>query len=209
MFFSFDQSNNSGAVDVKRGESLVEELSSYMLGFSLSFSPSLLLYCLYCKNWFQKKLNSRFLLKSFVLLRLLFEVSINLLYDHAWNTVVISGLVFLIATWISWISYRNRPVGLLVIHFILLLKSWLIIKISPAKAFTLVDDHLSWLNWFQFLILVGGPLVIIIDSLIFIFLFLDGIRMSMLTVSFLTQPYSGILCLKNTFLWSMIFVAEV
>ena len=122
-------------------------------------------------------------------------VSINLLFDLAGNTVVMSGLLLLIATWINWISYRNRHVGLFVLHFILLVNSCLIIKILQAKAFTicitLVDDNLNWLNWFPFLILVGGPLVIIIDSLIFIFPFLDVNRMSMLTVSFLLQPFSG------------------
>ena len=110
-----------------------------------------------------------------------------------------SGLVFLIATWISWTIYGNRLVGLLVLHFILLMNSYLIIKMSPSKVFTvritLVDDHLNWLNWFQFLVFVGGPFVIIIDHLIFIFFFLHVIRTSMLTFSFLTQPDPGIFCL--------------
>ena len=53
--------------------------------------------------------------KSFFLLRLLC-ISINLPYNHAWNTVVMSGLVLLVATWICWISYKNKYAGLLVLH---------------------------------------------------------------------------------------------
>ena len=43
---------------------------------------------------------------SFFLLRLLY-IFINLPYRLAWNTVVMSGLVLLVATWICWISYKN------------------------------------------------------------------------------------------------------
>ena len=59
---------------------------------------------------------------------------------------------------------------------------------------TLVDVHLNSLNWFHFLILEGGLLVILIDCMIFPSPFLDVTRMSMLTVSFLAQLDSGILC---------------
>ena len=45
-----------------------------------------------------KKLEPWFVLWSFFCLRL-FCISINLPYDHAWNTVVTSGLVFPVATW--------------------------------------------------------------------------------------------------------------
>ena len=50
------------------------------------------------------------------------------------------------------------------------------------------------------LILEGGPLVILIDCMIFLSPFLDVTRMSMSTVSFLGQLDSGILCLWNAFL---------
>ena len=48
---------------------------------------------------------------SFSLLRLLCN-SVNLPYNHAWNTVVLSRLMFLVATWNFWISYKNRYAGL-------------------------------------------------------------------------------------------------
>ena len=53
----------------------------------------------------------------------------------------------------------------------------------------------NWLNWFHFLFLEGGLLVILIDCMIFLSPFADVTRISMLTVSFLPQLNSGILCL--------------
>ena len=67
----------------------------------------------------------------------------------------------------------------------------------PAYAFSigiiLVDAHLNWLNWFHFLILEGGLLVILIHCMIFLSPFLGVTRMSMSIVSFLPQRGSGIL----------------
>ena len=70
-----------------------------------------------------RKLEPWFVLWSFFLLRLLC-ISINLPYDHVWNTVVMSGLVLLVATWNCWISYRNGYIGLLVLHLLPLLNPW-------------------------------------------------------------------------------------
>ena len=46
----------------------------------------------------RRKLEPWFILRSFFLLRLLC-ISINLPYSHAWNTVVMSGLVPLVSNW--------------------------------------------------------------------------------------------------------------
>ena len=60
-------------------------------------------------------------------------------------------------------------------------------------------DSMFWemfiLNWFYFHILKGGLSVILRDCIIFLSTFLDVTRLSMLTVSFLTQLDSGILYL--------------
>ena len=61
-----------------------------------------------------------------------------------------------------------------------------------AIGITLVDVLHNWLNWFHFLFLKGGLLVVLIDPMIFLLPFLDVTRMS--TVSFLAQLHSGILC---------------
>ena len=50
------------------------------------------------------------------------------------------------------------------------------------------------LNWFHFLFLEGGLLVILIDCMIFLSPFLDATGMSMSIVSLLTQLGSRILC---------------
>ena len=59
----------------------------------------------------------------------------------------------------------------------------------------LVDVLQNWLNWFHFLFLEGGLLVILIDWMIFLSPFLDVTKTSMSIVSFLAQLESGILCL--------------
>ena len=64
--------------------------------------------------------------------------------------------------------------------------------------------YLNWLNWFRFLILVPGPLVILIGCIIFPLPFLGDISISMSTVSFLAQLNSGILYLQNPFIWPII-----
>ena len=64
---------------------------------------------------------------------------------------------------------------------------------------TLVDFLQNWLNWFYFVFLEGGLLIILIDCMIFLSPFLDVTSMSMSTVSFLTQVDSGILCLQEYF----------
>ena len=60
----------------------------------------------------------------------------------------------------------------------------------------LVGVHLNWLNWFHFLVLEGGLLVILIDGMIFLSPFLDVPRMSISTVSLLAQLDPGILCFR-------------
>ena len=73
------------------------------------------------------------------------------------ETVVTSELVLLVGTCICWTTYKNRYAGLLVLHLLPLLNPWLIAEMQPAKIFSIginvVDVHLNWLNWFQFLIL--------------------------------------------------------
>ena len=93
-----------------------------------------------------------------------------------------SELVVLATTWISEISYRSGYVGLLVLHLLLLLIKTLaycrnVVRLSLFYIdITLVYVHLNWLCWFCFLILVGGPVVILIESIVFLS-FLDVIRM--------------------------------
>ena len=86
---------------------------------------------------------------------------------------------------------QKRHAGLLVLHFF-------------SIGITLVDVHLNWRNWFHFFILERGLLVILIDLMIFLSPFVDVIRTSMSTVSFLEQLDFEVLCLQNAFLRPMI-----
>ena len=54
--------------------------------------------------------------------------SINLPFSPVWNTVVMSGLMLLVATWNCWISYKNRYARLLVLPLLPLSNPWLIVK---------------------------------------------------------------------------------
>ena len=124
----FDWSNNSSAIDVTMDGSVLEKnnllrcwgwlsllnwIRAHTLLLLLKLSP--------------RKLELWFVLWSFFLLRLL-SISINWPYSHAWNTVIMSGLVLLVATWNCWINYKNGYAGLLALHLLPLLNPWLIVE---------------------------------------------------------------------------------
>ena len=56
---------------------------------------------------------------------------------------------------------------------------------------------MNWLKQFLFLVLLGGPLIILIDCRIFLSPFIDVIVMSMSAVHLLAQFDSAILYLQN------------
>ena len=89
---------------------------------------------------------------------------------------VTSGLVPLVATWNCW-SFTYCFTWTLAHH-------WNVASLSLFYRY-LVDVLQNWLNWFHFLFLRGGLLIILIDCMIFPSPFLDVARMSMSTVSFL------------------------
>ena len=123
---SFDQSKNTGALDVKMdGSVLVEKTSFKMLGLTFSSKLDWASYIVSIAKTASEKIGA--LIRSMKFLRLLCT-SINLPYGHVWNTAVMSGLMLLVAIWNCWISYRNRYVGLLVLHLLPFLNPWLIIE---------------------------------------------------------------------------------
>ena len=112
----FGWSKNTGAIDVKMDWSVLEGKSSFkMLG--LTFSSKL--------DWCSYIISIGALIQSMAFLSP--EVALYP-YCHVWNTVVMSGLVLLMATWNCWISYRNEYTGLLVLQLLPLLNHWLIVK---------------------------------------------------------------------------------
>ena len=72
-------------------------------------------------------------------------------------------------------------------------------SIIVSIGITLVDVCLNRLNWFHFVFLNGGLLVIKIDCIIFLSPFIDVTRISISTVSFFAQLDSVILYLYNAF----------
>ena len=118
---SFDRSNKIGPIDMKMDGSVLEEKSSFNM-LELTFSLKL--------DWgsyinsiakTEIKLQVNWSLDSFYevffLLRLLC-ISTNLPYGHAWNTVVMYGMVLLVVTLNCWMSYKNGFTGPLVRHLL-------------------------------------------------------------------------------------------
>ena len=97
-----DQSNNNGTVDVKMDGPVPEEKSSFkMLGLTFSSKLDWGSYIISIAKTASKKIGA--LIRSARLL----SISINLPYSHAWNTVVMSGLVLIVATWNCRVGYKD------------------------------------------------------------------------------------------------------
>ena len=118
---SLDESHNTGAIYVKMNGSFLKEKSSFKIqGFS--FSPNLNSgsYIISIVKTASKKI--RALIRSMKFLppqvALYFYKST---IRFARNTVVMSGIVLLTATWNFQISYKNGYAGLLVLHLLILL----------------------------------------------------------------------------------------
>ena len=96
------------------GESVPEEKPSFKI-LELTFTSKLDLgsYIISIAKTASKKIGALICSIKFFLLGLL-HISINLPYDHVWNTVAVSGLVLLIATQNCWINYKNRYAGVFV-----------------------------------------------------------------------------------------------
>ena len=117
-----------------------------------------------------RKLEPWFLVWSFFLLRLLC-ISINLPYAHVWNTVVMSGLVPLVATW----NFRQAAETVMQDCWsFTYCFSWTLgsssrcDQLKSSIGITLPDVLDNWLSWFHLLFLEGGLLVTLIDCMIFL-----------------------------------------
>ena len=124
----FDWSNNTDAIDVKMDWSVLDEKSSFKM-LELTFSSKLDWgSCIIClSKTASKKIGSVIRSMAFLFPEVALYL-INLPYGYVWNTVVVSGLVLLVATWNCWISYKNRYTGLLVLHLLPFLNHWFIFK---------------------------------------------------------------------------------
>ena len=93
-----------------------------------------------------------------------------------------AGKKKLLYTNIKTFLFSQKKVFLIFLHFSYILFFW-----TLGVSITLVDVLQNWLNWFHFLFLEGGLLVILIDCMIFLPPFLGVTRMFMSTVPFLAK----------------------
>ena len=108
--------------------SVLEEKSSFkMLGLTFSSMLGWGSYIISIAKTASKKIGALICSMKFLSPEVLC-ISISLPYSHVWNTVFMSGLVLLVATWNCWISYKNGYAGLLVLHLLPLLNPWLMHK---------------------------------------------------------------------------------
>ena len=161
--------------------SVLEEKSSFkMLGLTLSFKLDWsfkFLHYLYCKNCRQENWN----------FNLFYEVFLKVAL-YLYKSTIHPCIEYCCHVWAGAPScYKKEYAGMLVLDLLLLLNPWLIAAMWPAQVFsiiiTVVDVLQNWLNWFHFLFLEGGLLVILIDCMIFLSPFLDVTRMSMFLYS--------------------------
>ena len=127
-----DRSNNNGSIDVKMDGSALEEKSSFkMLGLTFSSKLDYWSFIISIAKTVFKKIGA--LTRSMKLLSP--EIDLHLYksaYTHVWNTLVMPGLVPLVANWNCKTSYKNKYAGLLVLHLLLLLNIWVTVKMWPA-----------------------------------------------------------------------------
>ena len=95
----FDQSYNTGAIDIKiNGSALGEKSSFKMVELTFSSKLSWASYIISIAKTASKKYGDLICSMKFLSLEITL-CPLNLLYGHAWKTVVMSGLVPLVATW--------------------------------------------------------------------------------------------------------------
>ena len=97
---SLDRSNNNGSIDVKIGGSILEEKSSFkMLGLTFSSKLDWGSYIISIAKTASKKIGALIRSMKFLSPEVAL-ISINLPYAHVWNTIVTSGMVPPVTTWI-------------------------------------------------------------------------------------------------------------
>ena len=189
----FDRFNNTAAIDVKMNESVPEERSSFkMLGLTFSSNLDWDSYIISITKTASKKIGALIFSMKFLSPEVALYLSIWSCMEyccHVWAGTP-SWILELLDKLQKWIC---RTVGPTITTSLKPLAHRRIV--ASFYRYYFGRCHLKWLNWFDFLILEGGLLIILIDCMIFLPPFLDFTGMSMSTVSFLTQLFSGIFCL--------------
>ena len=120
----FDQSNNNGSIDVKMGRSVLEEKSSFkMLGLTFSSKLDWSSYIISIAKTASKKIGA--LIRSIKFLSP--EVALYL-----YKSTVCPCMEYCCHVWAGAPSFYLEYAGLLVLHLLLFLNPWLIVKMWPA-----------------------------------------------------------------------------
>ena len=185
---SFDRSKNTDAIDVKMDGSFLGEKTSFkMLGLTFSSKLDWGSYIVSIAKAASKKIGA--LIRSMKYLST--EVALYLYKSTIWPCMEYCCHVWAGAPscYLELLDKLQKQIFRTVGPSLAASLETLAHRrnVASLSLFLEVDVHLKWLNWFHFLILVGGLLVILIDCMIFLSPFLDVTRMSMSTVSFLTQ----------------------
>ena len=124
----FDQSKNTGAIDVKMDGSVLEEKTSFkMLGLTFSSKLDLGSYIVSIAKTASKKIGALICSMKFVSLEValyLYKSTIRPCMEYCCHVWAGAPSCYLNC----WISYRNGYVGLLVLHLLPLLNPWLIVE---------------------------------------------------------------------------------
>ena len=205
---SFDQSNNTGANDIKTDGSVLEEKSPFKM-IRLTFSSKL--------DWGSniisttktapKKIGALICSMKFhfpeVALHL-YKSTIQPCMKHCWHVWAgAPSCYFELSDKLQ--KQICRTVGLSLAASLKPLahcQNEASLNLLYRYYFGRCSSELAQL--FPFFILNRGLIIILIDCMIFLTTYLDAERISTITVSFIAQLDPGILCLENAFLWPMI-----
>ena len=118
---SFDRSVNCGGIDIRMGDKMLEEESSFrMLGLSITSKLDWSTYISLIAKTASKMISALFRVNENFSLPKWFYIFINLLLDLSWDIAAMFWLVLLNAIWTCLTNFKGASVGLLV------LISWLL-----------------------------------------------------------------------------------
>ena len=189
---SFDRSYNTGAIDVKLDGSVLDKKSFFkMLGLSFSSKLDWGSYIMSIVKTASKQIRALIRSMKFLspeLALYLCKSSIRPCVEYCCHVWAGNPSCYL-----DLLDKLQKRICKTVGHSLAASLEPLVQRQNLASLFFSIDVHLNWLNWFHFLILEGGLLVILIDCMVFLSPLLDVIWMSMSTVSFLAHLGSEIL----------------
>ena len=204
QLFSFEQSNNTGAIDVKMNGSILEEKSSFkMLGLTFSSKLDWDCYIISIAETASKKIGAiirsmKFLSPEVAPYLYKFTICPHMVYCcHVWAGAP-SCYLELLDKLQKRICRTVGPSAAASLEPLTHHRNMASLSLFCRYYFGRCSSELAQLVPLPFFKAV--LLIILTDCMIFLLLFLDVTRMSMSTVSFLAQLDSGILWLQNAFL---------